>query len=177
MSVSHLFSAALCFVVSAGRVTPESEISYALAHCDSPALSPVGKEKKEKTQSHMPSALRYSSESTMLFNFSGHGVFSYFLGTAASTLKTSVLRSSVWHQLVLCWGSRSYAPAMMSNMLGQLEKWRSVLFSIVYVWERRPESQKSQHTHSAHGSILCYLSALQPDLTWVAPTFSRLPPV
>lgn len=70
MSVSHLFSEALCFVVSAGRVTPESEIWYSLAHCNSPALSPVKKKKKKKSASQAPWALIY-------------WVFRYFLETAA----------------------------------------------------------------------------------------------
>lgn len=42
---SHLFSVALCFVVSAGCLTPRSEIGY--AHCGSPSQSPV-KKKEEK---------------------------------------------------------------------------------------------------------------------------------
>ena len=66
MSVSHLFSEALCFVVSAGRVTPESEIWYSLAHCNSPALSPVKKKKKEK---------EISFTGTMGFNLLGLQIF------------------------------------------------------------------------------------------------------
>lgn len=121
-SVSHLFSAALCFVVSAGHVSPGSEIRHVLAHCDSPALSPAKKKHKEKESRQINSQL------TMSF-------------CQLNALKTIVPWSSVWDQLVMILLQvRSNTPAMMSN---QLEKQRSVLFSIVYVWERERDALRA----------------------------------
>lgn len=40
--------------------------------------------------------------------------------------------------------ARSNAAAVMSDVFSQLEKQRSVLFSIVYVWERQRESRLPQ---------------------------------
>lgn len=83
--------------------------------------------------------------------------------------KTILLRSSVWGQVVrILSEARSNAPAMMSNMLGQLAKQRSVLFSIVYVWEREGHlvCYKSQHIQPLCCLVLCYISTLEPDLSW-----------
>lgn len=144
-SVSHLFSAALCFVVSAGRVSPGSEIWHVLAHCDSPALSPA-KKNKEKESHHINSQLTISPGFCQL-----------------NALKTIVPRSSIWDQLMMILLQvRSNAPAMMSN---QLEKQRSVLLSIVYVWEREGclACHKTQHIAPLSSSVLCYIYPLQPD--------------
>lgn len=98
-SVSYLFSAALCFVVSAGHVTPGSEIWYALAHWDSPALSPVKKKKRITHFNKAPKALSFlRSQCLQVF---------LKLPLIKTREKTSAC-SSVWGQLVIttvfCWG-------------------------------------------------------------------------
>lgn len=82
--------------------------------------------------------------------FSGHNVFRFFLWDkmphhCSENISPTIicLRSAVI-TTVFCWRLRSNAPAMMSNKLGQLEKWRYVLFSIVYVWERGGGTLRAQ---------------------------------
>lgn len=75
--------------------------------------------------------------------------------------KTIVLWSSVWGQVVMIWlEARSNAAAVMSNMFSQLEKQRSVLFSIVYVWEGERKSRRFACHKSQHIQPLCCLLLL-----------------
>lgn len=167
---SYLFSVALCFVVSAGCLTPRLEIGY--AHCGSPSRSPVKKKEREKNNMCLVifnSAAKAKLHSTEL-KFSKGKMCSAIAQSSSQPLLrskpewkigyTSIvgLRLAGDHNCLLfevevkC----SRRGAWMSDTAWPAGKVR--MFTLDCVWlrkrERRPEWLKSKHVHSPPGLLL-----------------------